>query len=318
MPWTEDPTDAEAKRIREVQSRLATTLMAISETRLTMSPAASTDRPRLELMRDLALNALSNEEAMRTLHHGFLGAPLRRFLPQNGTNKTWFETKILPGVAVHVLGPSRDFDVIRDMDPPAGQSYLKLAEVTERGRKGAPDPFGPDWFVEPGKYATEYGSLAAALTLDDRMGIQNVGTGFDELVAATLDKAVNGTSLMLVLQVGRATLLFPGDAQWGTWRRAMESPDFRQLLSETNFYKIGHHGSHNATPVEFVTDLLGKNFWAMASVTGMAQWPRIPKQELMKELEKKEGAKLARSDEPDGAGVDFKTGEGFIDARVPV
>ena len=36
-------------------------------------------------------------------------------------------------------------------------------------------------------------------------------------LAATLEKSVNGTSLVLLFKIGRAVLLFPGDAQWGTW-----------------------------------------------------------------------------------------------------
>ena len=39
--------------------------------------------------------------------------------------------------------------------------------------------------------------------------------------AVSLDKAVTGTSLMLVLKIGSTHLLFPGDAQWGTRLAAM-------------------------------------------------------------------------------------------------
>jgi hypothetical protein len=125
-----------------------------------------------------------------------------------------------------------------------------------------------------------------------------------------------------VVPAGRLVVIvaaagFPGDAEWGTWRRALDNPDFRQILAGTDFYKIGHHGSHNATPVEFVEQVLGSRFHAMASVTHVAQWPKIPKRELVERLAQKSGGKVARSDQPDRAGSAFVvSGDGFIDAVV--
>jgi hypothetical protein len=51
-------------------------------------------------------------------------------------------------------------------------------------------------------------------------------------------------------------LLFPGDAQWGTWEAIMGNAETSALVSGTAMYKVGHHGSHNATPKHFVEDLL--------------------------------------------------------------
>src|SRR3984885_8383923 len=43
-------------------------------------------------------------------------------------------------------------------------------------------------------------------------------------------------------------LLFPGDAQIENWQFALQQNKYRSLLSSVNLYKVGHHGSRNATP----------------------------------------------------------------------
>lgn len=36
---------------------------------------------------------------------------------------------------------------------------------------------------------------------------------------------------------------------WGTWLNVLQDPEWKSLLERVAFYKIGHHGSHNATPI---------------------------------------------------------------------
>ena len=126
LPWTEHPTDPKARQIRETQSRLAVALSASLEAQLGTVGLSAADHTRFTGWHELTLNALSNERAMATLHEGFAGNPKRRFLPEAGTPDLILETDALPGVTVYVLGPSRDKAVIRDMNPPAGESYLRL------------------------------------------------------------------------------------------------------------------------------------------------------------------------------------------------
>ncbi|MFZ2089791.1 MAG: hypothetical protein WAU47_14570 [Desulfobaccales bacterium] len=315
MPWTEHPTDAESKRIRDIQSRLALQLAEHLQSRLAAAPEA--ERARVESRLDLALNALSNEGAMRTLHHGFAGSPQRRFLPDKNSESPWFESPALPGVTVHVLGPSRDTEIIRDLDPPSGQSYLKLIESLEEAETRDPGPFSRDWRMSPAEYEDLFRKLSMNLSGEDRENVRRIVFGFDEAVAAALDQAVNGTSLMLVLQIGRAFLLFPGDAQWGTWQQALENPEFRRLFREVTFYKVGHHGSHNATPVEFVEQLVGRDFWAMVSTISVDQWPGVPKPELLEAMAAKT-PKIVRSDQPGTIPQGFTlVRNGVIETSVP-
>jgi hypothetical protein len=63
---------------------------------------------------------------------------------------------------------------------------------------------------------------------------------------------MNNTSVILLFEVGTKKLLFPGDAQLENWMYAMkeakEATAVRKLLSAVDVYKVGHHGSLNATP----------------------------------------------------------------------
>jgi beta-lactamase superfamily II metal-dependent hydrolase len=303
MPWTENPDDPVARRIRDTQNRLAISLNA----------AFGALRVSRELA-DLALNALTNDSAMETLHSGFKSDPERFFLPEpaNGDDAAakrtrHFETTALPNTTVFVLGPSRDDAIIKDMNPPAGESYLNLVGSTD-GLRTAPKAFGSDWAVEHPGFP-----LSAA----DEQYIHDIGTDMEEGLAVSLDSAVNGTSLMLVFKIGRIHLLFPGDAQWGTWRAALDDPDWNRLLSKTRFYKVGHHGSHNATPIEFVEKTLDgiDKLAAMVSVRPRSNWPHIPRKPLLGALKKRK-AKVSRSDQKKQTAPFTRSGDYWVEATI--
>jgi beta-lactamase superfamily II metal-dependent hydrolase len=314
MPWTEDPKDPLAREIREAQSRLAVHLDRAIQARLAAVGPGTAEEARIAPFGEMAMNALANEEAMRTLHEGFAGRPRRRFLPTLKPDESTFETPALPGVIIYVLGPSRDQNVIAQMDPPAGRSYLRLAE-DEAEAKGTPEPFNPSWWVTEKEYAANLEWQHLLTPAGDRSKIRELNADREGVVAATLDGSVNGTSLMLVLHVGKAHLLFPGDAQWGTWRVAMSNPDLRALMKRAVFYKIGHHGSHNATPKEFVEDILSTDVWTMASTRTRGTWP-IPKSELMAALAERTHL-IARSDQFGQVGADFTVeGNSYIECAI--
>lgn len=63
-----------------------------------------------------------------------------------------------------------------------------------------------------------------------------------------VDEALNNTSLILLFTVGDKKLLFPGDAEVKNWAFALKQPGVKQLLKDVDVYKVGHHGSTNATP----------------------------------------------------------------------
>ncbi len=320
MPWTENPDDPEATAIRNRQTRLALGLeRAFAAQRFTKRWAAAS--ASAEALQAMAANAAPNEAAMRTLHRGFRGRPPRRFL--SAGEDGGIEPPACPGLVVHVLGPSRSPDVIRDMDPPSGQSYLRGLERLGDPRTPTGDgrhrPFARHFTVHP----SDLEAAAPQLAVPDK--IKNAAVAAmradDMAVTVSLDKAVNGTSLMLLFEFRGAYLLFPGDAQWGTWSAAMRDPAARDLLARTTFYKIGHHGSHNATPVDFLETVLpsGTPLWgAAASVHRVKAWPQIPRQPLLEKLRTR-SQRVVCSDQP-GAGdpeTDVRPGVA-VDFHVPV
>ena len=67
-------------------------------------------------------------------------------------------------------------------------------------------------------------------------------------IVRRLDRQMNNTSLILLFSVNDKALLFPGDAQWENWSYALSDQETREKLKSVDLYKVGHHGSLNATP----------------------------------------------------------------------
>lgn len=296
LPWIEDDKDPAAKRIHDKQVKAALALQAHLD--VVGDPAA-------RLFVDNLLS-LSNDSAAKTLLSGFKGLPRRRFLPTGAEPET-LETSALPGVKIHVLGPSRDEAVIRDMDPPPVQSFLQLMGVgAAAGDDGALDPF-PGVGRKNNDRAHADGRIGELHDSLERRGVE---------LAIALEDAVNGTSLVLALEIGPALLLFTGDAQWGTWKAAMGVPAWREVLRRTTFLKIGHHGSHNASPRDLIDGLIPDGIVAMVSVTDVEDWPRIPLEALLSRLDAKD-IKWIRSDKPvAGPPFEVDAAGNFIDLTL--
>lgn len=314
QPWTENPNDPEARKLFQDQMSLANSIVG-SEQYLRSN--ARIGARAQDLIMDMALNALSNQDSIKTLRTGFRSKPMRKWLFRRKRPR---RPRPLDGVTVHVLGPSRDPEVIRRLDPPHGKSYLAMI--------GAPDPDDPDDVGGPFPHLSpmdwqdfkNYGEGAPRpLDAGQAIGVLRQISETDAvLTAAALDHALNNTSLMLMFEVGDHFLLFPGDSQWGTWQRALHTDWSHDLLARTTFYKVGHHGSHNATPREFVEEVLTPGSWCVASVTPYPRWKQVPKKELLSALEQKSPHRVFTTmtppDEPPaevsvvdgGAAIDFE------------
>ena len=88
----------------------------------------------------------------------------------------------------------------------------------------------------------------------------------DALAAASwLDRCLNNTSLVFVVEIEDVRIVFPGDAQWGVWREILANTDARALLERATLYKVSHHGSHNGSPKTLVHDVLPEHVTSMMS-----------------------------------------------------
>ncbi|HEY3163562.1 MAG TPA: hypothetical protein VGJ71_04340 [Candidatus Limnocylindrales bacterium] len=294
MPWTEDPNDPVATTLRDKMGFSADSLNLAAAA--FAKPSLAVDAARELLANNLALR---NESAMDTLWTGFLGKPLRRYLSAAARP---LRTPLLPGVKIHVLGPSTDEAVIRDLEPPKTETFANAAAAADSDAVPPPMPFDAEWAVPAARAKRGAGFPG------DRVPGQIVGAiralAADELLAAaaSFTNSINGTSLMLVLEVGDLFLFFPGDAQWGSWKRVLDEPKLRALLRRCSFYKIGHHGSHNATPTTFVNEVMAGASTAAISVAPVKVWPLIPQTTLVENI-RNAGVIVFESVAPPVAGV---------------
>jgi hypothetical protein len=154
--------------------------------------------------------------------------------------------RILPGVKIDVLGPpsvDQSKDVTHQTARDANEFWQLAAATVTTGRARA------DGLLFPDARKARQRSQEARWVIPqiDRMDA-------DEQLAIVriLDDAMNNTSVILLFDVGGTLLLFPGDAQIENWSYALEgAPNaaaIRKRLAGTRVYKVGHHGSLNATP----------------------------------------------------------------------
>jgi beta-lactamase superfamily II metal-dependent hydrolase len=319
MPWTEDPDDPQARNICERQSRRA------QRVRRNIT-ALALDADQQEYLLGYAGNNLTNEAAMEMLHHGFIGAPPRRFFPSEKTPSSPYTTDLLPHVEVFVLGPPRSEAVLAEMDPPDAESFFAAWESTFAAPPEADPqqrPFAPQWSIDRATYEARLGTsldVQFPATSEPYLGRSTDKTGLE--IAARIEAAVNSTSLVLLFHIGSAWLLFPGDAQWGSWNAILQDPAAVAMLAKLSFYKVGHHGSHNATPVSFAKDFLTENVRVMLPVGPVRQWPTIPRQGLL-DLLAERNIPLAVSDQAPSANEIFSTHTEngdvlFIDTEIPI
>lgn len=171
---------------------------------------------------------------------------------------------ILPGVKTTVLGPptleqtegirkqrSKDENEFWHLQASAGKavagSRTKLFPFAPVHPRSDNPPPHTRWFIR----------RMQAVRADQLLGI-----------VRQLDDQLNNTSLILLFKVRGKQLLFPGDAQIENWSYALfDAPDSaktRRALGKVNLYKVGHHGSLNATP---------KSLWALFQNRAAAHAP---------------------------------------------
>lgn len=154
---------------------------------------------------------------------------------------------VLPGVRVHVLGPPtiQQTDTIKKMRSRDADEFwhLQARALRDPGASG-----GGAASIFPEAYVRARGS---GFPIDARWLIYRSRRLRGEQllqIVRILDQQMNNTSLILLFEVGDKLLLFPGDAQLENWQYALGQQQYKDLLARVNLYKVGHHGSLNATP----------------------------------------------------------------------
>lgn len=171
---------------------------------------------------------------------------------------------------------------------------LSAATAVASSASSAPRKAGIDWYSD---------------SANQWRNIDNAWLAMGERLALQLDSATNNTSLVLAFEFDEEpndVLLFVGDAQAGNWRswdshewtvkgnngeeRKVTAAD---LLRRTIFYKVGHHGSHNATLREKGLErMTNRNLAAVIPVDtevahDVKKWKHMPLPAIRTRLEEK-------------------------------
>ncbi|MGH0031940.1 MAG: hypothetical protein ACQGVC_19290 [Myxococcota bacterium] len=254
QPWTEHPRLARtatrlpanlrsgrsfARALVEIDA-LAHAVRAVGDTRNLDSGLSDPVRSMYRELSFLGEDNISNKKAVKWLmSHG------RRHEYLNHGRATHMN-RLLPGVKVRVLGPPT-----LDQHPAAA-----------RMRSRDPDEY---WHLHARAFSKAASNLRqhAARRANTRLPqearwfahrLEEVTARQLLSIARNMDGVLNNTSLILLFEAGNQRLLFPGDAQIENWSYALFHAPASQrrrtlaALKKVTFYKVGHHGSLNATP----------------------------------------------------------------------
>lgn len=256
-PWTEDPAlagDATGPAPRSAAGAKARAFVQqLAAAQDAADLLARRPAPQTGALRDLqaaAARQQPNAEAIATLEAMSAGRRGRYLHAGSRVDLG----RVVPGMRLSVLGPP----TVAQYPKVAGQvsrdpeywmlrlqRSLSFAAASHPEPSPAPAPPAGTPTVSPADVAP-----GPVRWLVDRLRGHRAHS-VTRLVRA-LDDALNNTSLVLLLEIGGLTLLFPGDAQIENWRYTLDrldgDPALRGKLANLDLYKVGHHGSRNATP----------------------------------------------------------------------
>ncbi|MGB7925369.1 MAG: hypothetical protein WCF57_19170 [Pyrinomonadaceae bacterium] len=240
QPWTEHPDakdpDLKAPGI-SVQSKAfamaLNNMHSVADAALSEVAAKSFRMMGASEVETVADNNTKNASAVNNLFN----MSARRLYVSYGSKPSL--KKELPGVSVRFLGPptlednpsiTSEGEVAEEfwaLQSGAGQVAARRRALFRNADRYTDFPSRANWFV----------ARMRAVRGSQLKGIVHA-----------IDGALNNTSLIILFTVKSKKLLFPGDAEIENWSYALKQPGVKKLLSSVNLYKVGHHGSTNATP----------------------------------------------------------------------
>jgi hypothetical protein len=236
-----------------------------------------------------------NAAALKLLNDGISGVTPAYY--QAGQDPTLPASFVRAGITAKILGPPPIADVplmqLMDLQKGIGQYMTAVSAMDEE----ASAPFGPDWVVDAGQayVPKSFDEWRAAGERRADKSLAATPGGARKLMEAALRDAqpdaalaaasqlnsfLNNQSLVVLFTFKEKNLLFVGDAQAGNWQHWLFgvdtpdksatrplSPDAQKILTSLDFYKVGHHGSGNATPKTVVNTMSkgSRKFAAMCS-----------------------------------------------------
>ncbi len=254
QPWTEHPDAERAAEeaptvfadgaVNRIKGLAAAQVFAKS---VATNPdgvlAAAGPRTRSQLARIASLSINNKEAVMRLARMGKRHAYVYAGSPSG-------LQELLPGVRVSVLGPptlKQCEDIRKEAQCDKTEFWKFQVGLAEASSSNVVTACSRSTLFP--RAQTEVVSRAPSYVRWVIKKLDNAQRHNIQRIVQVLDDAMNNTSVVLLFEVGDKALLFPGDAQLENWRYALSHQDLKKRLRKTSLlYKVGHHGSMNATP----------------------------------------------------------------------
>ncbi len=317
LSWAEDPNDPLANKLKGERQKLKIALAAAaSRMRLAGDTEAAEDVTNLMSFFGAAGTTADALETVRSLSDDVRYCkPLDPPVTLDGTD-----------VKVYVLGPPPDEKFIKKYNPSTKEpetygmdsmnQYLGAVEPALLDAD-VDSPFDerfqiPLYVAQQMPFFQEHYWGEDVDSKEKDQGWRRIdGSWLDSSssLALQLDSATNNTCLVLAFELADGdVLLFAADAQVGNWLSWQNvkwnvngvEKSGPSLLQRTIFYKVGHHGSHNATLRELGLEKMKSLKMAFVPVDHeMAvkkRWHQMPLNELMDRLNEITEERVVRID----------------------
>lgn len=345
MAWTEDPKNDFANGLRKAREErkkgigLALTKMNLELANnqfLTAKQKDSRDRYLKAVEQINSFNGAMGVNGITTTKEAmdYVRTKINSEPYYCSPDKAPFVIDNIEGLRFHILGPPEDEKLIKmdlskkevyqkPFNSELGNSFLSAMQLQDDKQSG--DNYLPF-------------DTSSGLKIDDTnitsifpdyfdpeykwRQIDSDWMDFSGQLSLALDNDTNNTSLVFAIELvdTKKFLLFPGDAQAGNWlswqkynvnvkdkEGKAEKIDINTIFENTIFYKVGHHGSHNATlkekGLELMTDTtLAAMIPVDRSIADKKGW-NMPFPSLYDRLKEKTSGRLIIADED----IDNKT-----------
>jgi beta-lactamase superfamily II metal-dependent hydrolase len=295
MSWYEDPTDSKAINLQANIAAVAGELHLALAAR--KDPASEEFKNMVENITDAmpASGGLQNQGAFEVLR-SFPGKPPIDYY-KAGDTPTLPPSLVAAGLQAQILGPPDDPNIIAKTDK-SSEEYIASAGAIQMGPI---KPFANAFRVRPEDYTSDVFRLVPRSVIESH--VAQVQPDLLAAKAAMANNMINNQSLVALFTFKGKTLLFAGDAQWGNWANFLfggvtgttMKPESEAILAKLDFYKVGHHGSTNATPKSALAAMRA-GCVAMCS-TAIGAYNAVPRDALVTAIDQRTKDQLARSDQ---------------------
>lgn len=331
--WAENPRDEDARKLDRFKTDAAAALVGAAA-----RMAATGQLPDVQAGLDgmLGFSFGAKGERVRDARENLRGLAATRHLEPG----TVLPIPGVPGIRVYVLGPPRDPKLLGIEDIRAETYGMAFGATSTSPMASAlgvlegsldidDDPAAPfdstsgvslaalaagEWGTDPGTDRFFWQHYVGPDQQERDQAWRRIdGDWLANSVdlALQLDSRTNNTSLVLALEIietGRV-FLFAADAQIGNWmswpavRFALDPANIvtgDDLISRTVFYKVGHHGSRNATRTAGLEGMNHAQLVAFsptdASMASSVKWKDFPAEKTAARLLEVTSGRFIQSD----------------------